>query len=72
MLKKSKEFDIQTEVMLDSWYDYAQRFGSPNPGWELILPTTITVVDSIAEKIVYKVGLDQHCKIKKVNNYYRN
>ena len=70
MLKKSKELSIQTEVILDSWYDYAQRFGSPKPGWESILPDAITVVDSVAEKIVYKVGLDKHCNIKKVTNYY--
>jgi len=70
MLKQSKELEIQTEVMLDSWCDYTQRFGSPKPGWESILPDVITVVDSVAEKIVYKVGLDKHCNIKKVTNYF--
>jgi hypothetical protein len=70
MLYKSKELGIQSEVMLDSWYDYAQRFGSPKLGWESILPTYLTVVDDIAEKIVSKVGLDNYCKIKKVDNFY--
>jgi len=70
MLLRSKKLGIESEVMLDSWFNYAQRFGCPADGWEENLPNNISVVDSIAENIVYAVGLDKYCRIKKSENYY--
>ena len=70
VLKRSKFLGIKTLLILDSWYDYSQRFGYPDAGWTSFLPSEIIVVDSIAESIVYKQGLDQYCKIKKINNYH--
>lgn len=70
VLKRSKILGIKTQLILDSWYDYSKRFGYPDASWTSILPSEIIVVDSIAERIVFKQGIDKYCKIRKINNYY--
>lgn len=70
MIRQSKKEHIESEIMLDSWYDYAQRFGYPSPGWKQNLPTRITVVDPVAESIIYSTNLDKYCVIKRERNYY--
>lgn len=70
MIGEAKEKAIRTEMILDSWYDYSQRFGFPNHGWEGNLPDNLIVCDDIAERIVKDRHLDRHCLVRKIKNPY--
>ena len=57
--------NVPTEVIIDSWYNYSERFEYLNHNWERILPDTLTVCDNIAYKIVLNQKLNKLCKIQK-------